>query len=708
MNIIKPYQLSALTLAISTLLAPSAYAAATNTAATESSSIEKIAVSGVRQAFRGDIPLSEQPQSIEFISSQTLDDAAVTTLTDIFDTTPSISEQNDFGGLWESFAIRGLVGDENIPSGFLINGFSSGRSFSGTRDTSNIDYVEVMKGPGSALYGRSEPGGTINIITKKPQFEEQGSVKVSAGSWQSYRGEGDYTNAISDQLAFRINGAVEDSEGFRDYHESEKTVITPSILWLISDSTKLNYELEYIDQSTTFDRGIVAVDGKIDALPIDTFLGEPSDKPTEVDAISHQLTIEHQIGQWSLLTGLSYSDSKFISESSDAELAPGRQIYFTDKKTLNRQHNERDFQTENMSARIELSGSISAAGFTHHLLIGTDASKFDFDKHWYRYRPTLDDTRYAIDMYNPQYGKTAPAGSLLFDSTEVQHSYGVYLQDQIDITEQWKVQVGGRYDWFDQQIDNHINQNRSKSDQNTFSPRVGVVYAYSDDVQYYTSYSEGFRPNSGYDKNGDSFKPETTTSFEAGIKFSTETLNGSFTVFRAEKSNMLTTDIQAGISTALGKVTSEGVEFDLHGDITERTSFDLAYTYTDAKTANDTVNPDWWVKLPKGSPLLNIPKHSANARIKRDLSDLINVDATIGMAVQYEGERLGETIDPSYYLPSYTLVNLFATYDINDATTIQLNVNNVLDKEYYANSYSAIWTQPGEPVNYKLSVKYSF
>lgn len=256
MNLINRYQISAISIAISTILAPSVYAASA------SANIEKIAVTGVRQAFRGDVPLSEQPQSIEFISAENLDDAGVTTLTDIFDLTPSISEQNDFGGLWESFAIRGLVGDENIPSGFLINGFSSGRSFSGTRDTSNIDYVEVMKGPGSALYGRSEPGGTINIITKKPQFEEQGSLKVSAGSWQSYRAEGDYTNAITNELAFRVNGAIEDGEGFRDYHENKKTVITPSILWLISDTTKLNYELEYVDQSVTFDRGIVALDGR--------------------------------------------------------------------------------------------------------------------------------------------------------------------------------------------------------------------------------------------------------------------------------------------------------------------------------------------------------------------------------------------------------------------------------------------------------------
>ncbi len=696
------YQILVLLIVLSAILTSSVYAT------TELPNIEKISVSGVRQAFRGDVPSSEQPQSVEFISSETLNDAGVTTLSDIFDLTPSISEQNDFGGLWESFAIRGLVGDENTPSGFLINGFSSGRSFSGVRDTSNIDYIEVMKGTGSALYGRSEPGGTINIITKKPQFEQQGYVKITVGSWQSYRAEGDYTNAISDQLAFRINGAVEDSESFRDYHESNKTVLTPSILWLISDKTKLNYELEYVDQSLTFDRGIVAVNGKIDALPTDTFLGEPSDKPTEVNAVSHQLTLEHQIGQWSFLTGISYSDSTFLSESSDAELAPSRQVYFVDGVTLNRQHNLRDYQTNYMSARSEISGNVEAVGFTHHLLIGADASKFDFDKTWYRYRPTLDDTSYAINMYNPEYGKTAPESPLLFDSTEVQHSYGVYIQDQIDITEQWKIQVGGRYDWFEQRIDNYINLTRTEADQSIFSPRAGLVYAYSDDLQFYTSYSEGFRPNSGYDADGEAFEPEETTSFEVGVKFDTDIVNGSLTVFSAEKSNMLSADVQAGISRTLGEVTSEGVELDLHGGITDQISFDLAYTYTDAKTAKDTVNTDWWVSLPKGSPLLNIPKHSANARIKRDLNDLIDSNSTIGMSVQYVGERLGETIDPTYYLPSYTLLNLFANYHVNDDLSIQFVVNNVLDKTYYANSYSAIWTQPGEPINYKVGLKYNF
>jgi iron complex outermembrane receptor protein len=376
--------------------------------------------------------------------------------------------------------------------------------------------------------------------------------------------------------------------------------------------------------------------------------------------------------------------------------------------TLSRQHNQRDFQTNYISARSELSGSIKAADFTHHLLIGADASKFDFDKVWYRYRPTLDDTSYAINMYEPEYGKTAPEGSLLFDTTEVQNSYGIYIQDQVDITEKWKMQIGGRYDWFDQRIDNHKNLTRSEADKSTFSPRAGLVYAHSEDLQFYSSYSEGFRPNSGFDADGEAFEPEETTSIEVGVKFNTDIVSGSFTVFNAQKSNMLSTDVQAGVSRALGEVTSEGVELDLHGNITSQTSFDLAYTYTDAKTAKDTVNTDWWVSLPKGTPLLNIPKHSANVRIKRELSDLIDSNSTVGVSVQYVGERLGEAIDPSYYLPSYTLVNLFANYHVNDDLSLQFVVNNVLDKTYYANSYSAIWTQPGEPLNYKVSLQYNF
>ncbi len=670
--------------------------------------LEQIQVVGVKQPFRGDVSPKDLPQSVETLSAESIGNIAVTTLVDALSLSSSVAQQNDFGGLWDSFAIRGLVGDENVPSGYLINGYTSGRGFSGNRDVSNIERLEIMKGPGSALYGRSEPGGTLNIITKKPEFEQQGYVKLSAGSWQNYRTEGDFTNAINSDLAFRVNGAYEDNESFRNHVTAKKVVITPSLLWLISDKTKLNYELEYVNQEATFDRGLVAIDGDIEALPIETFLGEPSDKPTTVDVKAHQLTIEHDVNGWTLLGGISHKDSSFISESSDAELAPARQLLLTDGETLNRQHNERDFQTTDTSARIELSGTVKSAGLTHHLLSGADAYHFSFDKFWQRYRPGADDTTYSINVYNPFYAQEAPAGSVVKNESETQHAYGVYFQDLIDLSSQLHLLLGGRYDWFDQEIDNHQSGTSSKQDQSTFSPRVGIVYDYAENLQLYASYSQGFRPNAGSDVNGDAFDPETTKSFETGMKFNTSWVDGTVALFKAKKNNMLTTDLDAGVSVALGEVESEGVELELNGNITQSAQFNLSYTYTDAKTAKDMVNPDWWVALPKGSPLLNIPEHSASLTLNQDLSELVGANVNAGLNVQYVGDRLGETIDPTYILPAYTLVKLFAKYDVNDAISLQFNVNNALDKTYYANSYSALWTQPGAPRSVRLGVTYRF
>ena len=187
------------------------------------------------------------PQSIETLDSAVLDQKGITQLQDALDFSASISRKNNSGALWDSFSIRGLSGNENMPSGYLINGFSGGRGFSGPRDVSNIEYIEVLKGPGSALYGRSEPGGTVNIVTKKPQFEQQGELKLSLGSDNFNRVEGDYTNGINDNTAFRINGAWQDSDSYRDEVYTYKKVVTPSIYHQINASTSITYEFEYVD-----------------------------------------------------------------------------------------------------------------------------------------------------------------------------------------------------------------------------------------------------------------------------------------------------------------------------------------------------------------------------------------------------------------------------------------------------------------------------
>ena len=229
-----------------------------------SDEIESIFVLGERRAYQGNFDDFETPQAQLRIDEETLRNAGVVDLVQALDLSASASRQNNFGGLWNSFAIRGFVGDENLPSNFLVNGFNAGRGFGGARDLAGIESVEVLKGPRAALYGRGEPGGTVNLVTKRPTFETAGEVTVSTGRWSTNRVDFDYTAPLSEDIAIRIVGAYEDAESFRDTVETEKRILSPSLAWRISDDSQLIYELEYSDQEAPFDRGVVAIDGALE------------------------------------------------------------------------------------------------------------------------------------------------------------------------------------------------------------------------------------------------------------------------------------------------------------------------------------------------------------------------------------------------------------------------------------------------------------
>jgi iron complex outermembrane recepter protein len=152
---------------------------------------ETVIVTGQRQAYRADIPLKLTPQSVDVLDADTLEEIGVTRLSDALDLSASMARQNNFGGLWDNFAVRGFAGDENQPSGYLVNGFNAGRGFGGPRDVVGIERVEILKGPNAAVFGRGEPGGSINLVTKKPKFETEGSLGVTLGSFEKVRVDGD-------------------------------------------------------------------------------------------------------------------------------------------------------------------------------------------------------------------------------------------------------------------------------------------------------------------------------------------------------------------------------------------------------------------------------------------------------------------------------------------------------------------------------------
>lgn len=671
-----------------------------------------IVVTGIRQQYRGDVPLSEIPQTVQTLDGAVLDDLAITGLADSLDLASGIARQNNFGGLWDAFAIRGFAGDENFPSGFLVNGFNGGRGYAGPRDASNIERIEILKGPNGAVFGRGEPGGTINIITKKADLSDTfGSLSVSAGSFDTYRVEGDYNLVLSDQVAIRLNGAAQDAGSFRDTIESNKIVATPSILFAPSDSTRISYELEYVDNNVPFDRGVVAVDGVLGLIPNSRFLGEPGDGPTRVDVLGHQLQFQQQLSRdWFLLIGAGYRDSSFEGYSSDAELAGSRQTLDDTGDILSRQRRFRDYDATNTTIRGELSGKLYTGALTHHILVGADWDKFELDLVQFRFRPPsytagnpIPVAVYnPINIFDPVYGNTPVPTAQIQNTQQTQKAYGFYFQDQIDITESFKLRLGGRYDHFSLQGTGAFTQNR-------FSPTVGALYELTETLSLYAAYGEGFRPNSGVNQQGDPFAPETSTSYEGGLRFNSIDNNISATVaiYEMKKTNILTSD-GTGFSVTAGSARSRGLEADLTAQLDDGLMVIANYAYTDAEWTASILDPaGFGLQINPGDRLINIPKHTANLLVTKEFDLGTAGKVTIGGGVNYVSSRQGET-GVDFTLPGYTLVRATAAYEPSDSVRVSVNVTNLFDETYYAASYHRWWVAPGAPRAVTGTVEFFF
>ena len=675
-----------------------------------------IVVTGLKRQYFGDTPVKEIPQAVQFLEGKLLNDLNITRLDTALELASGISKQNNFGGLWDSFAIRGFAGDENFPSGFLVNGFNGGRGYGGPRDASNVERIEVLKGPNSALFGRGEPGGTVNIVSKKPTFKEGGSFSVAGGKWDTYRVEGDYNLPITDTVAIRLTGAVENAESFRDTVETRKYVLNPSFLAKLSDKTIFTYELEYVNQEVPFDRGVVAIPTvaaagttyTLGAIPNTRFLSNPNDGPIAIEVLGNQAQLQHDLSDdWVVMLGAGYKDTTFEGFSSDPELALGRQLIDNDGRTLSRQRRYRDYSTKHMVFRGEISGKLETGSIVHNIRVGADWDKFEIETFQNRYRPTAVDQSYSIDIFNPNYTIAVPTAdkyAVIQNSTEVQKAWGVYAQDQIEITEQFKVRFGGRYDHFNQDIVNRINNSNPNTTYSKFSPMAGLVFEPTKSLSFYASYGKGFRPNSGVDAANNPFAPEISKSYEVGAKFVTPDgrITSTLSLYKMKKSNVLTADLLTGLSVAVGEAKSQGVEFDVNAKLPAGFELFMTYAYTDAGWADTYPTAG----VLKNDPLINIPKHQGNILLFKNFA-IGDHEAMLGAGVNHVGKRLGQTA-ANFYLPSYTIAKLLASVTINDQFKLSANVDNLFDKKYYASSYAALWVQPGTPRSFTVRGTFNF
>ncbi|WP_246027302.1 TonB-dependent siderophore receptor [Novosphingobium umbonatum] len=680
---------------------------------------DHIVVTAQRQPYRGDVPVKELPQSIQLIDAKLMDKVNLTKLDSITEIASGVVRQNNFGGLWDSFAIRGFAGDENFPTGILVNGFNGGRGYGGARDASNVETIEVLKGPNGAVFGRGEPGGTINIITKKAKLGSSfGRVGLQGGSFNTYRGEGDANIAIGEKLAVRVNGAVETADSFRRTVHTSKEVANPSVLFQPTDKTTISYELEYVKLRSPFDRGIVAVNGKLGAVSRSTFLGEPGDGPMRVNVWGHQAQVQQKLGgDWLAILGFGKRNTSMIGYSEDPELASGRQTLASTGTMLARQRRYRDFSTQNVTGRAEISGRIKTGPILHHVMLGGDVDEFDINMLQLRIRPSaytaggaITSANNAINIFNPVYGQQPVPTAILTNSLEKQKSWGIYFQDQMDVGEKLKLRFGGRFDHFNQQIGARVGEFNLTTNvvKERFSPTVGLLYDLNPRLGLFAAWGNGFRPNSGQDVRGNPFAPENSKSYELGTRYTSKVISGSLAVFTMTKQNILTFDpLNSGFSITGGSARSTGVEASVDAHLPGMVELHGTYAYTDAHWTSASRDVNFGQTIQPGAKLINIPAHSANLLVTKGFDLGEDGKLTVGAGVNHVSSRLGETAT-SFILPAYTLTRALVTFEPTKNIRMGVDVTNLFNVTWYASSYSTLWVAPGAPRTVMARIGYSF
>ena len=694
---------------------------------------DEIVVTGLRQAYKGNFKPLEVPQAEITLDSKVLSIAGALNLDEALDLSASVARQNNFGGLWNSFSIRGFSGDINLPSGFLVNGFIGGRGFCGRRDLAGIVAVEILKGPRAALFGRGEPGGTINLITKRPTFETGGYVRGTVGSFNQYRLEGDAQTQTEigdgDGLGIRLVGFYEDSESFREGVEFEKLGFYPSVTVDFGDKFKATYELEYTRQENPFDRG-VGFSEDFGFSPRDVFVGESV--PIETEVLGHQFETEFTINEdWSLLTGFGYRQSTLEGDAFEPQFG-SRQTFFRDGETIARFFRSRDFDSDYAVIRSELAGEFNTGQFEHSLIVGADYDEFDntliIDRFRSRFSGDLDNLTEAdlaadllLNVNTPIFGLNLnPNASPNTNRNEVLKGFGLYFQDQIKVTDNLQIRIGGRFDDFEQDLTNVLGGGATiTSEDSRFSPQVGVVYQVNDGLSLYGAYGEGFRLQTGQDFQGNQFDPNVTESLEAGVKVDLgqfyESIQGavSFTVFQVDQSNFLVNDDRPEatavgfFSIPAGEAQSTGVEFDANVEFENNLSLWVSYAYTDAEFVNSFADADGFgFTIDAGDPLINTPDHQLNVQLAKGF-DFGSIPAQLGGGLLYVGERNG-FVGSDFTLPDYTTLRAFAEIEPIENVSLRLDVDNIFNETFFTNSFADVWVQPGAPRRFRISARYSF
>ena len=695
--------------------------------------------------------LKEVPQSVGYVTKELILDQGATTVNEVVKNISGVNQNSSYN----DFSIRGFRATGNRNSGNLLNGMRAQTSLWKQSSLANIERVEVIKGPASALFGNAAPGGVINRVTKKPLFENKNSITVGVGSWNTLKTYGDFTGPLNPKktLLYRLNLGYEKTDSFRDLQGSESIIAAPSFSYIPNEKTHINVDFVYQNFNGKIDRGqSVPADGNVYSTPISRSLSAANDFLKE-NTLNTTIALTHKFSDHISLNAiyLNSSYSEDMLEHTQANLyykqiGNGANAFrYADPNKVMMTANQRKRYFANNSFNTYFNFNFNTGILKHKLLVGYDyfiseqkAGSSSISAQGYlskdktkvvnTYTTTANVLAGSVqtpttnvpvfDLYDPIAGNAyKDISKYIWKQNTLnpyeEYSHGVYVQEQIDISIV-KLLVGLRQEWFTETLNKETTKEISRQT-SAFIPRVGLVVEASENINLYSTWVKGFQPQganiqSDPDRYGGPFDYMKSELYEVGLKteWFNKRLSATLAIFKITQENSLEQSPKAGKADWRVPVDEEsnGFELDVAGQILPNFSVVANYAYTDArivKLKEEGAIKDLNVQRP------STPRHAANLWTKYIFENGSLKGLGAGIGVSYASERLGQVgrraTAASY--PDYTLLNAVLYYKVKDVQ-LQLNVNNVLNRTYWISGYDNLRNFPGAPRNINASVTYQF
>jgi len=637
--------------------------------------------SNASTATKTDTPIMETPVNIQVIPQAVLKDQQAIRIEQALQNASGVYKQQAESA--EAFNIRGFTTFDYYRDGVRNQ---SAITQAGDRETANLERIEILKGPAAILFGRIEPGGLINLVTKKPLEQAYYSLQQQFGSFDLYRTTLDATGPVTENkdLLYRFNLAYEDKGSFREFVNNDRIFVAPVVKWNVSDQTQVTFEMEYKHAKESTDFGIPAQGNRPVNIPRERNLGEPFTF-SESDEILLGFNWSHEFNdRWKIQHKF---NTTFTNENDDVVIGNDG-VALGDTSFSRFFAGFRDNKTQSYVNSLDLTGHFDTLGLQHTVLFGGD---------YYIFHNTgliIDNFNFpSIDINNPIHSGlpiSDPNDDFNFETSE--EWYGLYFQDQIKLPQNVHLLAGFRYDSarinFLNTFAGVTTSNQRVED--AIKPRVGLLWQPLPELSFYGNYVENFGVPNAFSSGpgGSALGPETAQQWETGIK--TELFDGRLTStlswYQLTKQNIAISSsdplaAQRGESEAVGEVRNSGIELDIAGEILPGWQIISSYSYIDSEITKQNDGT-------QGNRFHDVPKHGGSIWNTYQIQTGELQGLKVGAGLVARGQREGNNQN-DFQMPGYALVNMMAGYQFKvgkSKITAQFNVDNLLDKKYFPSS----------------------